>query len=74
MQPGVAVQAAGRASFNSDTPKTADLHRSMLNPFGVFSYLPVAVRHSRPPPLYGPTLVALARALALTLTPTLSYP
>ena len=46
----LAMQAAGRASFNSDTPKTADLHRSLLNPFGVFSYLPAAVRRSRPPP------------------------
>ena len=68
------MQAAGRASFNSDTPKTADLHRSLLNPFGVFSYLPVAVRRSRPPPLHGPTLVALAPGLALTLPPTLTYP
>jgi hypothetical protein len=44
-----AMFAAGRVSFASDTPKTADLHRSMLNPVGVYSHMPAAVRRSRPP-------------------------
>ena len=40
------MQAAGRASFATDTPSAADLHRSMLNPVAVFSHMPAAVRRS----------------------------
>ena len=70
----LATQAAGRASFKSDSPKTADLHHSLLTPFGVFTHLPAAVRRSRPPSSRTPLALAPALALPTDLVRASPYP